>query len=201
MQFQHNFLINFIYGLSLWCSCICIKENKNKWNKEDTGKAGRDFLKSSRKSHKENKKLLQEYHTQADENKAVETAILIMHLADCAPVLLFWKWMQCICSTREFSVGEYIKLKCFQKYLDLFLQSCMLAIFLNSCSFSQDQASHFAASYCCSSLPRLCWTLIFHPTFPLWLTSLAQLVIDFLLYFYNNQLFLTSDPFFFQSGK
>lgn len=115
------------------------------------GKPCRNFLQSSGKAHKENKKLLQEYHTQADENKAMETAILIMHLADCAPVLLFWKWMQCICSTGEVSVGEYITLKCFQKYLDFFFQLYMLTVFLNSCALSLNQVSHFAASYYCSS--------------------------------------------------
>lgn len=81
------------------------------------------FIEFKEVTHIENKKLLQEYHTQADENRAVETAILIMHLADCASILLFWKWIQCVCSTREFSVGEYIKLKSFQKYLDFFFSA------------------------------------------------------------------------------
>lgn len=152
------------------------------------------FIEFKEVTHIENKKLLQEYHTQADENRAVETAILIMHLADCASILLFWKWIQCVCSTREFSVGEYIKLKSFQKYLDFFFQPYTSAILLSSCALSLNQFSHFAASYYCSYLPGLCWTPIFHLTFPLRLTSLVQLVIDFLLYLYNNQLFSTFDP-------
>lgn len=43
--------------------------------------------------------------------------------------------------------------------------------------------------YSCSCLPQLCRGPSFNPTFPLQLPSLVQLVIDFLLSLYTNQLF------------
>lgn len=87
----------------------------------------------------------------------------------------------------------------FPKLSRFFFSVTHVAIFLKSCAFSLNQFSHFAANYYCSCLPWLCWTSIFHLTFPLWLTSLVQFVIDFLLYLYNYQLLSTFDPlsFFF----
>lgn len=154
----------------IWFFRICIRENKNKWNKQDKGKACRDFLQSAGKSHKENKKLLQEYHTQADENKAVETAILIMHFADCAPILWFWKWIHCICSTREFSVGEYIKLKCFQKYLEIFFSHTCWRYFEQLCFISEP-----IFTFCCQLLLLLSPLVLLNSRLPPNLSFMAYI--------------------------
>lgn len=103
-----------------------------------------------------------------------------MHLAGCAPAALFWKWMQFL----------YF----FPPIIQVSMEKHVGCIFEQLCLISEPSFTFCYQLHFCSCLPQLCWGPSFNPTFPLQLPSLVQLVIDFLLSLYTNQLFQISDP-------